>query len=192
MKMNIKFLKGKKVYLRPLLKRDVILLLKWINDPDIYEYLMSCHPAMEEDEEKWIDDLHKNKGKDVVLMICLVNENKPIGTMGLHGINHMNGTATTGALIGVKDCWGKGYGTEAKMLLLNYAFNTLNLRKVCSSVLAFNKRSYGYSKKCGYIEEGTLKKHNFANGRYVDEILLAVFKKDFMPLWRKFKKEHLF
>ena len=189
--MTIKFLICKRVYLRPLLKEDIPLLLKWINDPDVYQYLMSCLPVMEAEEEEWFKHIHRNRERNIVLMMCITDGDKPIGTMGLHGISQKDGTATTGALIGEKEYWGKGYGTEAKMVLLNYAFNILNLRKICSSVLAFNGRSQRYSEKCGYVVEGTLKKQHFANGKYVDEVLMAVFKKDFMPLWKKFKKEHL-
>ncbi len=190
-KTIIKFLKGKRVYLRPLFKEDVFLLLGLVNDQEVRQYMSMYLPSMKIDEEEWINGLSKKKNTNVVLMICLNDNDRPIGTMGIHKINHKDGTATTGTFIGEKNCWGKGYGTEAKMVLLNYAFNTLNLRKICSSVYAFNKRSLRYSEKCGYIIEGTLKKHHFVNGRYVDEVLMAVFKSDFMPLWGMFRKEHL-
>ena len=190
-KTIIKFLKGKRVYLRPLFKEDVFLLLGWVNDQEVRQYMSMYLPSMKIDEEEWINGLSKKKNTNVVLMICLNDNDRPIGIMGIHKINHKDGTATTGTFIGEKNCWGKGYGTEAKMVLLNYAFNTLNLRKICSSVYAFNKRSLRYSEKCGYIIEGTLKKHHFVNGRYVDEVLMAVFKSDFMPLWGMFRKEHL-
>ena len=111
--------------------------------------------------------------------------------MGLSDIAWKDGTGHTGALIGEKDCWGKGYGTEAKMLLLHWAFTELNLRKITSSVIAFNKRSQRYLKKTGYVVEGVQKKQNFVHNRYCDCLLMAVFKRDFMPLWRTFKKEHL-
>ncbi|MEX0651870.1 MAG: GNAT family protein [Candidatus Paceibacterota bacterium] len=188
---RVRFLEAQRVYLRPILREDTPLLTCWVNDPSVYQYLDRCLPAMEAEEEAWIESLHKRIHENVVLMICLVEGDRPIGTMGLHNIDHKNGTAVTGALIGEKDCWSNGYGTEAKMVLLNYAFNTLNLRKVCSNVFAFNKRSRRYSEKCGYHIEGVLKKEHFAEGKYVDKVLMAVFKKDFMPLWRKFKKEHL-
>ena len=48
-------------------------------------------------------------------------------------------------------------------------------------------RSQAYSEKCGYKAEGTLKKHIFKNDRYWDEIHMAVFKKDWVPLWKKFQ-----
>ena len=74
------------------------------------------------------------------------------------------------------------------MLLLNYAFNTLNLRKIVSRVVSFNRRSKAYSEKCGYKVEGVLKKDIFKDGEYHDLICMAVFKDDWLPLWEKFRK----
>ena len=96
--------------------------------------------------------------------------------------------ATTGALIGDKDYWGKGFGTDAKMILLDYAFNTLGLRKILSAVIDYNKRSLRYSLHCGYKIEGVRKKQIFRNGRFRDEFMLAVFKKDWLPIWRRYKR----
>ena len=106
--------------------------------------------------------------------------------MGIHHINWVNGTATTGAIIGEVENRGKGYGTDAKMTLLNYMFNTLNLRKICSEVIEYNTRSYNYSLGCGYREEGRKIKHIFRNGQYWDLIQLAVFKEDWLPIWAKY------
>ncbi len=182
------FRKGPRLELRPILEADVPLLLPWINDPEVSMYLKVYLPMMEADEQEFVQKLHKQKPEHIVLMI--VAEGKPIGTIGLHGVDYRNRRATTGTLIGEKECWGKGYGTEAKMLLLEYAFHTLNLRKVCSNVYAFNERSIRYSKRCGYTEEGRLKEHHFAGGRYWDQICLAVFKTDWEPLWEQFATEH--
>jgi RimJ/RimL family protein N-acetyltransferase len=74
------------------------------------------------------------------------------------------------------------------MLLLDYAFNTLNLHKICSNAYDFNKASQAYSKKCGYKVEAILKEHAFCNGRYVDQVVLAVFREDWLPLWKKFQR----
>ncbi|MEK9180357.1 MAG: GNAT family protein [Patescibacteria group bacterium] len=186
----VAFLKGKRVILRPLLRQDIPHLLKWINDEDVTQYLATYLPMMEADEEKWVDDLAKDKQANLVFLI-VTTEGKSIGTMGLHRISWKDRVATTGALIGEKDYWGKGYGTESKMLLLNYAFNTLNLRKICSSVLAYNRRSYAYQVKCGYREEGRRRRQFYRKGRYWDEVFMAVFKEDWLPLWRKYRKIHL-
>jgi RimJ/RimL family protein N-acetyltransferase len=126
--------------------------------------------------------------KEIVLAMEVGGEF--IGMMGLHEIDHRHGTATTGAWIG-RPYQARGYGVEAKMLFLEYAFNTLNLRKVCSNVFEFNSPSLKYSEKCGYKEEGRLKAHFYARGRYWDKVQLAVFREDFMPLWEVFKAKYV-
>ena len=183
----IVFLKGARVTLRPILREDIPLIIRWINDPDVWQFLETSMPMMEADENEWFEKLHKIKNTDIVVMIIV--DNKPIGIMGIHRINWKDRTASTGALIGEKESWGKGYGTEAKMLLLHYAFNTLNLRKICSSVYAFNKRSHAYLLKSGYVEEGRQRKQIYKKGHYQDVIIMAVFKKDWLPFWRKFRAQ---
>lgn len=186
---KIEFLRGKRVILRPALREDIPWFLKWINDPDIAQYIAAYLPTMEPKEIGWFENLAKEREVNIVLVI-LVDE-KPIGTLGLHNIYWKDRRATMGYMIGEKEYWGKGYGTEAEMLSLHYAFNTLNLRKICASVLEFNTRSFRCLQKCGYVEEGRQKAHHFKNGRYWDDILFAVFKKNWLPLWKKFRKEHL-
>jgi RimJ/RimL family protein N-acetyltransferase len=75
------------------------------------------------------------------------------------------------------------------MALLNYAFNTLNLRKVCSSVLAFNKRSLHYQLNQGYKIVGKRRHQVFKNGKYYNEILLELFKKDWQKIWEEYNEE---
>jgi len=181
-------LNSKQVILRPIEKTDLLLFQKWMNDQGTNKYLTSYLPKRIDDEEEWYK---KTIGSSTDIVFSIVVGNKCIGTMGIHCINYRNGTAITGAFIGEAEYRCKGYGSEAKMLLLNYAFNTLNLRKIKSSVLDFNKRSAAYSKKCGYRVEGKLKKEVFINGRYADLIQLAVFKKWWEPLWKKFKNEKM-
>jgi RimJ/RimL family protein N-acetyltransferase len=183
------FRMGKRVYLRPIKKADLPLITRWINDPDVTQFLTVSYPTTIDDEMKWYETLGKNNHHDVVLAITLRDTNQMIGITGLHRINYIDGVATTGSFIGEKHLWRQGYGSEAKMILLDYAFNTLNLRKICSQVYSTNPRSKGHLEKCGYREEGCLKKHAFRNGTYLDVFQMAVFKENFLPLWEAFKKD---
>ncbi len=187
---RIVFRMGRRIYLRPVLMEDIPLITVWINDQDVTQFLMASIPLTPEAEETWRKNLQA-KEDQVIFAIVLKKTDEIIGIMGLHHINHKHGTATTGSFIGRKDLWSKGYGTEAKMIVLEYAFNTLNLRKISSSVADFNPRSKRCLEKCGYKVEGTQKAEYFRNGRYVDKILLAVFKDEFLPFWKKYKKEFL-
>ena len=181
------FLKGRNLHLRPLAKEDLPACVKWVNDPENRDYVNGYWPMTLGEEEEWFGQLRKNKPNDFVLAIVL-NAGTFIGNIGIHKIDWRSRVATTGALIGEKEHWGNGYGTEAKILLLDFAFNTLNLHKLCSQVIAYNERSRRYSEKCGYKLEGIFKDHIFRRGQYWDVLNLAVFREDFEPVWEKYLK----
>jgi len=183
---KVVFLRGKKVILRPFAKSDVPTLTRWINDAEVRRFITISFPGREEQEAEWVSKLGSDD-KNIVLAIETL-DGVFIGSMGIHGINWKDRTATTGALIGEKEYWGRGYGTDAKMILLDYAFNTLNLRKICSAVIAYNKRSLHYSLHCGYKIEGRRRRHVFKEGRYWDLIELGLFKKEWLPFWKRYKE----
>jgi len=181
------FLKGNKTILRPYDKeRDLANCQRWINDPEVRQFLQNVFPYTLKGEEGALDKITSNPNG--VFLIIETKEGVPIGVTSLEGINWLHRTATHGVFIGEKEYWSGGYGTDAHMSLLDHAFNTLNLRKINSSVLAFNKRSLNYHIHCGYKIEGIKKGQWFRHGRYVDEVMLAVFKKDWLSIWRRYKK----
>lgn len=175
------FIVGSRVNLRPLdVETDLDACWRWANDPEIRLYIKQRLPMTREEEREWF---LKPRLNDVVLGI----EVKPsvigdpcrlIGTTALGRINWLQRHATSGTLIGEKDCWGHGYGTEAKMLLLRYAFLTLNLHRVTSNVYATNERSLRCQKKCGYREEGRFREMFFISGRWVDLVTLGVLQEE--------------
>lgn len=184
--LRVVFLEGITTNLRPLSKDDIPNLYRWINDPAVRDFVVGTFPKTLDQEEAWIKSLGSDD-KNIVFGIEL-KDGTLIGCMGLHHIDWKDRIATTGALIGEKQYWGRGFGTDAKMALLNYAFNTLNLHKICSEVIAYNKRSLQYSLHCGYKVEGVRKRHTFKRGRYYDRVELGIFKRDWLPIWRKYKK----
>ncbi|HEX7651263.1 MAG TPA: GNAT family protein [Candidatus Paceibacterota bacterium] len=191
MPARVIFREGSRVYLRPRIESDIPCLFKWSNDPDILKYLSYQYPRSEAEIRQSILDSGKQLNR-FAFIIMLKGEtpehDRPIGWMSLFDIDRDNGTAVTGAAIGEQDCQCRGYGTEAKMLLLDFAFNTINLRKVYSHVYAANKRSLRYSEKCGYRHEATLPKHKYLGGRLINEHILAVYADRWRKLWQKSKK----
>ena len=187
------FLEGRHVYLRPVQLSDLPYFVRWFNDQEVTHFLGRQFPMSEMQEKAWIEGLAKRS--DIVLVIVVKGKtpkfDRPIGTMGLHNIDLHNGVATSGAAIGEKDTWGNGYGSEAKMLLLQHAFNRLNLRKVYSRVLAFNGRSRAYSEKCGYKLEATHVDRHVRDGQLIDELVLVVDAEEWRELWKKTRKKFL-
>ena len=182
---RVVFLLGKMINLRPFAKADIPIVTRWINDPEVREFVLRVFPQTEKQEDGWYEKLGSDE-KNVVLCIE-TKDGIPIGIMGIHKIEWVNRTATTGAMIGEKEFWGKGFGTDAKMTLLNYAFNTLNLRKILSDVIVFNERSLRYSLRCGYQIEGRRRNQIFKRGEYWDLIELGVFRNEWLPIWERYQ-----
>jgi RimJ/RimL family protein N-acetyltransferase len=186
---DVVFRHGKHVLLRPVERADLHTMRRWMNDPEVTQFLMRVFPLMEKEEDEWFESKHRSTN-DFTLAIVEKKEQKLIGSIGLHGINWQHRVATTGTVLGEKEYWGKGYGTEAKMLLLDFAFNTLDLYALRSCIIAFNERSIAYGKKCGYEEVGRMPKWvRGQDGKRHDEVLLIVTQEKWRPLWRKYLKQ---
>jgi RimJ/RimL family protein N-acetyltransferase len=176
--MNIEtiFLKGKRVELRPLRSdTDLESCYRWVNDPNIRQFITRIIPMTIGSEREWIDQ-HTINDENIVLGIIVGS--RLIGTVGLHHISWIHRSAVTGTMIGEADMQSKGYGFDAKMTILDYAFNQLNLRKISSFVFDYNARSQKCLAKCGYKEIGRRKRHIFSNGQYHDEVLFELFRED--------------
>lgn len=179
---------GQQVILRPVHPdTDLPSFYRWLNDTEVNRFIQAIHPVAWYEEKEYLEKLHTRKD-DVVFAIEAIKPKKFIGVVGLHNINWKDGLATTGALIGEKDCWGKGFGAEAKMFLLYHAFYNLNLRRINSAVIAFNERSKNCLLKTGYRQEGVRKAMHFREGRYWDLLEFGLFRRWFDPLWKRYQK----
>lgn len=185
---RVVFMQGKRVYIRPFLESDIPLLMRWYNDhDDTLSFLGNPLPKTEAEEKAWVARLAEGHStpSDIVFMIVLCKGNIPIGGMGLHGINWIDRKAVSGASIGDKKYRNNGYASEAKELVLRFAFESLGLNRVGSLVLSTNLRSIAYNKKCGYKVEGVLRQAKFSKGVFVDEVFMSILRED----WDKQKKK---
>jgi diamine N-acetyltransferase len=97
---------------------------------------------------------------------------RPIGLTGLRHINHVHRTAEFGIGIGEPDCRGKGYGTEATRLVLDYAFTLLGLHNVWLRVFAYNEWAIRAYRRAGFKELGRRREAHRVGGRAYDEVLM--------------------
>lgn len=188
--MSTPFLVGHKTILRPVALSDAPIFTRWMNDPETRRYLLRRFPFTEMAEEAWIKkqvDLSQNPN-DLVFVIETKDDQKPIGTMGLHRINWVDRNATTGTILGEPESRGKGYAMDAKMALLQYAFETLNLHKVISRAFSANVKSIEYSKRCGYVIEAVHKDEVFREGKFEDMTTLACFYNNWKKAAKKLKR----
>jgi RimJ/RimL family protein N-acetyltransferase len=172
-------LKGERIILGPVKREYIESYLKWLNDIELTQYLNIYRPLTRMEEEDWIENL-KNRNDTIVFSISLL-DNTHIGNCGLHQIDWKNRIAEVGIMIGDKELRGKGYGTEAMELLLEYGFNTVNLNRIQLRVFDYNIRAINSYKNVGFKEEGRIRQAMFKSGKYHDMFLMSILREE----WHK-------
>lgn len=123
-------LRGERIGFGPLRHDLLETYTRWVNDLQVTRTLaLPCLPHTVEMQEKWIQGALVSD-EDVLFTIYILENMRPIGNIGLHDIDHDSGSADFGMLIGEKDVWGQGYGTEATRLAVSYGFDVLGLHNI--------------------------------------------------------------
>lgn len=169
---------GEKVCLRAYKEEDIKVATGLVNDAELQKFLSPRipFPMSPWEEEEWIKSQKTNQNSEFNFAIEDIKTKKYIGGCGIQEVNWLVRTAEVGIMIGDKNYWGKGYGTDAMKVLLKFIFENMNINKVKLNVFSFNERAIKSYKKCGFKVEGTLKDEIFKEGKYYDEILMAIFK----------------
>jgi RimJ/RimL family protein N-acetyltransferase len=178
-----KKLVGEICYLSPVCLEDVEKYTEWVNDMETGLYVLYGSNVIDTNKETEI--LSYLIKHNVIMAIIEKATNKPIGFCGLHDRNEIHRTATFGISIGDKSYWGQGIGTEATMLLLDYAFNMLNLNSVMLEVIDYNKRAIKCYEKCGFSIIGKKRQAIFIAGMFHDTLLFDILASDFTSLYIK-------
>ena len=167
---------------------DVLLARAWqaINRPENRMYLSTVYPTSWRQQKEWAEK--PNTDTNILFMIWY--DNQYIGGMGVHHIDYIHGTAETGTLIWEAEYRNRGIAKLAKLVLLDYIFDTLNLRQVYSRVIGYNTRSAKYSDKCGYVEVARIPRRLRFGEDLVDEVILLAERETWLPCFMSFLEEY--
>jgi RimJ/RimL family protein N-acetyltransferase len=175
-------LQGKLVRLRAVEEPDAERFHKWLNDPEVTQFICRRCPISLHEEREWIRAHAQNPDNLVFAVETL--DGVHIGGCGLDRVQQHRESrgAILGIHIGDKQYWGKGYGTDAVGTLLRFAFEELNLHRVALSVFEYNARAIRCYEKCGFQHEGREREAFFRNGRYWDILRMSVLQREFAAL----------
>ena len=173
---------GDLVKLRAYKEDDVERAVEFINDEEVKKLLDSNipFPMTKWQEEEWVKSRKAETNFTYDFAIEDLDTGKYIGGCSINECNLKNRNCTIGIMIGDKNYWGKGYGSDALKVLIKFIFEEVNMDKIRLNVFSFNKRAISCYKKVGFKEEGLLKREIYRNGRYYDEVPMALFKEDWI------------
>lgn len=169
-------LKGKYVILRPVEEHDLPLLVCWRNDPESRRFFFSPFLISLGGQKKWYEELQSDRSR-ILFMIETV-EGTTVGTIGLEKIDWRNQHAAIGQFLLAAEHRGLGYAEEAGRLLIQYAFQELNLHRLYSEIFAWNRPVIEWDKFYGFQEEGVLRQAVFSGGMFQDVVILSLLREE--------------
>lgn len=173
---------GERIYLRPPEPDDSqTMALAYAQETDDFtddfgRYVQS--PIMF--RESFKSDGAGDTPGSMTMMSCLRENDRLIGWLGLVDIDWVNRTAETFSHFMPGEWRGRGYGTESKHLLLEYAFDHVGLHVIQSFVWEANERSARALGRQGYQPTGRRRWENTRRGVYLDALLFDVKRDEWL------------
>jgi RimJ/RimL family protein N-acetyltransferase len=172
-------LAGGSVVLRDLRASDAPSLFALLTTEEVSRFI-SPPPTTVEGFERFIAWTHRERaaGKYACFAVTLKGYDTAIGIFQVRELNGGFDTAEWGFAIG-SEFWGTGVFENGARLVLEFAFNTIGVRRLEARAAVQNGRGHGALLKVGAVQEGVLRQSFEKNGRYLDQVLFAILAKDF-------------
>ena len=170
---------GEKCYLSPLTPEDAERSTQWDNDLEVALPLGDeawTPTGLEGTREQIAEALRQHAH---LFGIVDLASDELIGRCVLFQVDHVNRSAMMGIVIGEKGYWGQGYGREAIRLLLDYAFNLLNLNSIMLGTFSFNERALRCYRAVGFREIGRRRQARIVGDRRYDAVFMDILADEF-------------
>ena len=156
---------------------------RWDRDSE-FRRLLDSEPANQYSVKKLIDLITKEQEQELrseyTFGIQTLDGDRLIGFTDLEGDIFPHGEAFVGIGIGERDFWGKGYGTDAMKVILRFAFDELNLRRVALDTFEYNPRAIHSYEKAGFVHEGRAREYLYREGRRWDLIFMGILREEWL------------
>lgn len=173
-------LAGTHVVLRALRASDAPSLLAMLTTEEVTRFI-SPPPTTVEGFERFIAWTHRMwaEGSYACFAVTPAGCDTAIGIFQLRALEPGFATVEWGFAIG-SPFWGTGMFQESAELVLEFAFDTLDVHRLEARCAVRNGRGNGALQKIGAVQEGVLRKSFLRDGQYLDQALYAIVEDD----WR--------
>jgi RimJ/RimL family protein N-acetyltransferase len=182
---NSYYWQGDRIRLRPMHVDDVELwLAEEQSDSEAVRFLNPGMelPKSERSAQSFAEKYAEFNNQDERIMFSIETvDGDLVGGINIHSMRQRHGTFETGSRI-YSAFRGKGYGFEAKIIVLKYGFHELRFQKYNIRCLANNNAMIKHATRLGCHEEGRIRRHIYTEGQYFDELIFGLTREEFDQL----------
>src|SRR5712664_805598 len=162
------------IVLGPVMDEDSETLFRWINDRELVLLNGPYQPVASLHHRDWFRSVQDRP--DAVIFAIRDRDGRLVGTCQLVNRSPVHRSAELQIRIGDAQHRGRGYGTKAVELLLQFAFRDWNLHRVQLFVIEGNEAALRTYEKCGFKREGVLREAVHVDGKYRDLVVMGVVR----------------
>ena len=164
-------LQGENIYLAALERQDC----KKICEDNEYDFANPTEPTLfgwsVENYNEWYEEIQKLLKENVNIRLGIfMNDGTVIGDVALQSIDNKNRSCSVGIGIAKMENRGKGYGTEAIKLILDYGFFNVGMERITADTLEINLPAQKAIEKLGFVLEGRARNAIYFRGKQYDEL----------------------
>lgn len=170
---------SKRIRLATPISDDKAVFAQWSQD-DVYDRLLDDDPIRPLSEANFGHFDGTYSPENPYFHLWTLEDDTLIGFAVLFNIKWSNQSAEMAIGIGDKNYRGKGYGSEALWLLLNYAFNELNLYRVGLTVISYNADAIKAYERAGFVQEGARRGAIQRYGKRYDLVQYGILRDEWL------------
>jgi RimJ/RimL family protein N-acetyltransferase len=163
-------LEGKIGNLKVMEKEDLPFFAEWYNNPEFFGEFVWLPQQSKMDREKW----YENLPADAKFFFILKKDDTRIGTITHFPVGNV---MEIGYLL-VQNERGKGYCSEAVMIMVDYLFLSRDIVRIQAHTDLRNVASQRVLEKVGFKKEGIIRKNDFARGEWRDNYLYSILREE--------------
>lgn len=171
---------GRHVSLGPIKRAGLSEICKWKNDSSLARQILAHPiPCAETEMEGWFQ---KNQADKNQVLFGIYRNNKSqqiVGIARLMFIDWVSRTAELGIYLGDNQSRGKGLGSDALRLLLEFGFGGINLQRIWLKVSESNTVAIRYYEANGFKKEGVLRRHFWVGSKFENVVIMGILKEEF-------------
>ena len=173
-------LESERLIYREINSEDVEEIFKIYSNPEVAKYDWFT-PINTKDDALSIINCYKKEfenKEEITWGVARKNDNKIIGYCNLGSFDDDSIRSEIGYGFNREE-WNKGYATEAIKVLVKFGFEVMSFNRIEATVTLGNDASIKALKKASFIQEGILRERTIMKGEFVDDVILAILKKDY-------------
>lgn len=176
-------IKGERVYLEAIERKDLPKLMEWRNREDFRKYFREYRDINTELQNRWFETSVLNDISTIMFSIKSIESNELLGCCGLCYINWIHRNADLSIYVGYKNVYidEEGFAEESCKLLLNYGFNQLGLHKIWTEIYEFDVKKKKLYDKLNFHVDGILRENYYYDGKWWNSYILSILNTSTFP-----------